>query len=121
MTKSEIFKKAHKIASHTYFWAGSYKIAFICALRDIYALLKSAMKIVGSVNALIIVEKEGKLYVTQRIDMRHARNRIYVDGEKYVELKKVRGIWGYWERITAWQDGHAHNHFVKLAYEIEGL
>lgn len=37
MTKSELFKAAHKIARETKEIAGSYKIAFSCALKDLYA------------------------------------------------------------------------------------
>lgn len=37
MTKSELFKAAHKIARETKAIAGSYRIAFSCALRDLYA------------------------------------------------------------------------------------
>lgn len=37
MTKSELFKVAHKIARETKAIAGSYRIAFACALRDLYA------------------------------------------------------------------------------------
>lgn len=37
MTKSEMFKKAHEIARSTKEIAGSYKIAFSCALKDLHA------------------------------------------------------------------------------------
>lgn len=37
MTKSEFFKAAHKIARETKSIAGSYRIAFACALKDLYA------------------------------------------------------------------------------------
>lgn len=37
MTKSELFKAAHKIARETKDVAGSYRIAFACALKDLYA------------------------------------------------------------------------------------
>ena len=37
MTRSEMFKKAHEIARNTKEAAGSYRIAFACALKDIYA------------------------------------------------------------------------------------
>lgn len=36
MTKSELFKAAHKIARETKEAAGSYRIAFACALKDLY-------------------------------------------------------------------------------------
>lgn len=41
MTKSEMFKKAHKIARETKEIAGSYRIAFACALKDIHSGLYS--------------------------------------------------------------------------------
>lgn len=37
MTKSDLFKAAHKIARETKAIAGSYRIAFACALKDLYA------------------------------------------------------------------------------------
>lgn len=37
LTRKEIFSKAHEIARQTKEIAGSYKIAFSCALKDIYA------------------------------------------------------------------------------------
>lgn len=36
MTKSELFTAAHKIARQTKEAAGSYRIAFACALKDLY-------------------------------------------------------------------------------------
>lgn len=42
MTKSDLFKAAHKIARQTKEAAGSYRIAFACALKDLYAGIVSA-------------------------------------------------------------------------------
>lgn len=42
MTKSDLFKAAHKIARETKAAAGSYRIAFACALRDLYAGIATA-------------------------------------------------------------------------------
>lgn len=44
MTKKEIFCKAHEIARQTAEEAGSYRIAFKCALKDVYAGLYDAKK-----------------------------------------------------------------------------
>lgn len=44
MTKSDLFKAAHKIARQTKEAAGSYRIAFACALRDLYAGVASIKK-----------------------------------------------------------------------------
>lgn len=41
MTKSELFKAAHKIARETKSIAGSYRVAFACALKDLYAVEKA--------------------------------------------------------------------------------
>ena len=41
MTKSELFKAAHKIARETKAIAGSYRIAFSCALKALYAGIAS--------------------------------------------------------------------------------
>lgn len=42
MTKSDLFKAAHKIARETKAIAGSYRIAFACALKDLYAGIAAA-------------------------------------------------------------------------------
>lgn len=42
MTKSDLFKAAHKIARQTKEAAGSYRIAFACALKDLYAGIATA-------------------------------------------------------------------------------
>lgn len=113
MTKQELFLKAHQIAKLTRYSAGSYKIAFICALRDLYKHIHNNEKIVSCLGEAIIFEKNGKLF-TENNDYIIGRVNS-IDGN--VEIRKVRGFWGYWTRKLM-GDGRKHNKFIKLGYDL---
>ena len=71
MAKSELFKAAHKIARETKAIAGSYRIAFSCALRDLYAGVanmneKSAKEKEAAEEIQVIIYAGGS-YVNKRV------------------------------------------------------
>lgn len=71
MTKSELFKAAHKIARETKAIAGSYRIAFSCALRDLYAgvenMNEKSAKETEATNKIQVVIYAGGSYVNKRV------------------------------------------------------
>lgn len=79
MTHSEIFRTAHQIARETKAIAGSYRIAFSCALRKVYAELRHPKTTAEKLEALGISAWE-------RGDMK----RYYLDDE---HLEAVFGLW----------------------------
>lgn len=62
MTKSELFKAAHKIAKETKEIAGSYRIAFACALKDLYAGIAAAPAKSAEEKAFEHFAEEYKVY-----------------------------------------------------------
>ena len=71
MTKSELFKAAHKIARETKAIAGSYRIAFSCALRDLYAgvanMNEQTSKEKESAHEIQVIIYAGGSYVNTRV------------------------------------------------------
>lgn len=51
MEKSEMFKKAHKIARETVKVVGNYSIAFKLALKQVWALTKASEKVIYGYKA----------------------------------------------------------------------
>lgn len=79
MTKQELFNKAHEIARQTKTAAGSYRIAFACALKDLYAGLYEQK---DTETKLV----ELGLRVWEKAGMR----RIYVNASHLKEVFNVR-------------------------------
>ena len=71
MTKSELFKAAHKIARETKAIAGSYRIAFSCALRDLYAgvanMNEKSAKEKEATDEIQVIIYAGGSYVNKRV------------------------------------------------------
>ena len=71
MTKSELFKAAHKIARKTKAIAGSYRIAFSCALRDLYAgvasMNENPSKETEATAEIQVIIYAGGSYVNKRV------------------------------------------------------
>lgn len=71
MTKSELFKAAHKIARETKAIAGSYRIAFSCALRDLYAgvasMNENPSKEKEATDEIQVIIYAGGSYVDKRV------------------------------------------------------
>ena len=71
MTKSELFKAAHKIARETKAIAGSYRIAFSCALRDLYAgvanMNEKSSKEKEAAEEIQVIIYAGGSYVNKRV------------------------------------------------------
>lgn len=71
MTKSELFKAAHKIARETKAIAGSYRIAFSCALRDLYAgvasMNENPSKEKEATDEIQVIIYAGGSYVNKRV------------------------------------------------------
>ena len=68
MTKSELFKAAHKIARETKAIAGSYRIAFSCALRDLYAGVASMNeKEKEATDEIQVIIYAGGSYINKRV------------------------------------------------------
>ena len=62
MTKSELFTAAHEIARQTKEAAGSYRIAFACALRDLYAGVITMKQKSAEQKAFEHFAEENKVY-----------------------------------------------------------
>ena len=71
MTKSELFKAAHKIAREIKAIAGSYRIAFSCALRDLYAgvasMNENPSKETEAADEIQVIIYAGGSYVNKRV------------------------------------------------------
>lgn len=97
MTKSEMFKKAHKIARVTKEIAGSYRIAFACALKDLYAGLVTMVKTLEEcAEILAYAQKERetvKKYTVNSIskEYKEACKKVV---EAEAEFKKAEGTRG---------------------------
>lgn len=89
MTKSEMFKKAHEIARNTKEAAGSYRIAFACALKDLYA---------GMVE--ISIEEKLEAAGTE-IWENYGYKRIYLNAEIVMNLGFKKESDGKWYKNDA--------------------
>lgn len=94
MTKSELFKAAHKLARNTRAQYATYREAFAQALKIMYAAAKAPQK------TITILENAGCEHWE-----RNGQDRIYIN-RKAAELTKILGFHkvssGKWERNGEW-------------------
>jgi len=76
MTKSEIFKAAHKLAKQTVEFVGDYMVALSCALKKVYTGMKDTKSKLESLGLSVWGEEFGK-------------PRIYINLE---DMKEVFGL-----------------------------
>lgn len=77
MTKSEIFKTAHKLAKETVSYVGDYLIAFSIALKEVYSNMKERT---AEQLAEVFTKVEG--VISASAWEKHGKRRVYIETQK---------------------------------------